>query len=79
MKGALIAVATVGILTSASWVVEANAQYGAPAPGYAPCASLCPCASLWPFSKICPSSLPSLCSPDLSRSDLWRSSCDLWR
>ena len=31
--------------------------------------------SLWAFSKICPSSLPSLCSSDLSSSDLWRS----WR
>jgi hypothetical protein len=38
-----------------------------------PRASLRPCASLWPFSKICPSSLPALCSSDLSRSDLWRS------
>jgi len=34
MKRALIAVATVGILAPAAWVVEANAQYGAPAPAY---------------------------------------------
>ena|SRR2546423_9718413 len=36
MKRALIAIATVGILAPASWVVEANAQYGAPAPSPAP-------------------------------------------
>ena len=35
--------------------------------------SLRSCASLWPFSKICPSSVPSLCSSDLWRSELWRS------
>jgi hypothetical protein len=34
MKRALIAVATVGVLAPAAWVVEANAQYGAPAPAY---------------------------------------------
>ena len=34
MKRALIAVATVGILAPAAWVVETNAQYGAPAPAY---------------------------------------------
>src|SRR5262249_38047680 len=34
MKRALIAVASVGILAPAAWVVEANAQYGAPAPAY---------------------------------------------
>src|SRR6516165_7867663 len=42
------------------------------------CTSLRPCASRWPFSKICPSSLPSLCSSELSRSD-WRSPCGLCR
>src|SRR5215813_9927373 len=36
MKRALITVAAVGILASGGWVVEANAQYGAPAPGPAP-------------------------------------------
>jgi hypothetical protein len=36
--------------------------------GLRSCTSLRPCASLWPFSKICPSSLPSFCSSDLSRS-----------
>src|SRR5262245_40014352 len=40
-----------------------------------PGASLVPCASLCPFPKTCPPSLPSLCSSDLSHSDLWRS----WR
>src|SRR5262252_8357723 len=34
MKRALIDVASVGILAPAAWVVEANAQYGAPAPAY---------------------------------------------
>ena len=34
MKRVLIAVATVGVLAPAAWVVEANAQYGAPAPAY---------------------------------------------
>src|SRR5215813_1907400 len=37
MKRALIiTVATAGILASAGWFGEANAQYGAPAPGYGP-------------------------------------------
>src|SRR6516164_8278898 len=40
-----------------------------------PCTNLRPCASLWPFSTICPSSLPSLCSSDLS----WCSPCGLCR
>jgi hypothetical protein len=50
MKRTLIAIASVGVLVPAAWVVEANAQqmapasppsqaYG-PAPAYAPCASL---------------------------------------
>jgi hypothetical protein len=34
MKRALIAIASVGILIPAAWVLEANAQYGAPAPAY---------------------------------------------
>src|SRR6478672_8973012 len=34
MRRALIAIGTVGILASTGWVVEANAQYGAPAPAY---------------------------------------------
>jgi hypothetical protein len=34
MKRALIAIASMGILVPAAWVVEANAQYGAPAPAY---------------------------------------------
>jgi hypothetical protein len=34
MKRALIAIASVGILAPAAWVVGANAQYGAPAPAY---------------------------------------------
>jgi len=34
MIRALIAIASVGILVPAAWVVEANAQYGAPAPAY---------------------------------------------
>jgi hypothetical protein len=34
MKRALIAIASVGILIPAVWVVEGNAQYGAPAPAY---------------------------------------------
>src|SRR5215813_14350193 len=38
-----------------------------PCPSLRSCPSLRPCASLWPFSKICPSSLPSHCSSDLSR------------
>src|SRR5215831_2126280 len=42
MKHALITVATVGILASAGWVVEANAQYGAPAPGYGPAPAYAP-------------------------------------
>ena len=40
MKRALIAIASVGILAPAAWVVEANAQYMSPAyppsPTYAP-------------------------------------------
>src|SRR5262249_23253983 len=51
-----------------------------PCPSLRSCPSLRPCASLWPFSKICPSSLPSHCSSDLSRSDLSRRSpCGLCR
>jgi hypothetical protein len=42
MKRALITVATVGILASAGWVVEANAQYGAPAPAYGPAPAYAP-------------------------------------
>jgi hypothetical protein len=34
MKRALIAIASVGILAPTAWVVEANAQYGPPAPAY---------------------------------------------
>jgi hypothetical protein len=34
MKRGLIAIASLGILVPAAWVVEANAQYGAPAPAY---------------------------------------------
>jgi hypothetical protein len=34
MKRALIAIASVGILAPAAWVVGANAQYGAPPPAY---------------------------------------------
>ena len=51
MKGALIAVATVGILTSASWVVEANAQYGAPAPGYGPAPAYAPAPAYGPSRR----------------------------
>src|SRR6476469_329734 len=36
MRRALIAIGTVGILAYTGWVVEANAQYGAPAPSPAP-------------------------------------------
>jgi hypothetical protein len=42
MKRALITVAAVSILASAGWVVEANAQYGAPAQGYGPAPSYAP-------------------------------------
>src|SRR5262245_25932524 len=48
MKRALITVATVGILASAGWVVEANAQYGAPAPGYGPAPAYAPAPSYAP-------------------------------
>jgi hypothetical protein len=34
MKRGLIAIASLGILVPAAWVLEANAQYGAPAPAY---------------------------------------------
>jgi hypothetical protein len=52
---------------------------GSSRPRLRSCTSLRPCASRWPFSKICPSSLPSLCSSELSRSELWRSPCGLLR
>ena len=42
MKRALIAIGTVGILASVGWVVEANAQYGAPAPAYGPAPAYAP-------------------------------------
>ena len=51
MKGVLIAVATVGILTSAGWVVEANAQYGAPAPGYGPAPAYAPAPAYGPSRR----------------------------
>ena len=49
-------------------------------PSLRPCASLRSWASVRPCAKICPSSLPSHCSSDLSRSDLSRRSpCGLCR
>ena len=48
MKGVLIAVATVGILASAGWVVESNAQYGAPAPAPGPAPAYGPAPSSTP-------------------------------
>ena len=51
MKHALITVATVGILASTGWVVEANAQYGAPAPGYGPAPAYAPAPAYGPSRR----------------------------
>jgi hypothetical protein len=50
MKRALIVIASVGFLAPTAWVVEANAQYGAPPPAY----------SQPPASTLFPSNIPSL-------------------
>jgi hypothetical protein len=52
MKRALITVATLGIiLTSAGWVVEGNAQYGAPTPGYGPAPAYAPAQAYGPSRR----------------------------
>ena len=51
MKRALIiTVATAGILASAGWFGEANAQYGAPTPGYGPAPTYAPGPAYAPAS-----------------------------
>jgi hypothetical protein len=55
MKRALIAIGTVGILASAGWVVEANAQYGAPAPSYGPAPAYAPAPASRPADTNGPS------------------------
>src|SRR5262249_12748256 len=52
MKRALIiTVATAGILASAGWFGEANAQYGAPAPGYGPAPAYAPAPAYGPSRR----------------------------
>jgi hypothetical protein len=51
MKRVLIAVATVGVLAPAAWVVEANAQYGAPAPAYSAAPAYGPSQTYAPSRK----------------------------
>ena len=51
MKRALIAVAAIGILAPAAWVVEADAQYGAPAPGYGPAPAYAPAPAYGPSRR----------------------------
>src|SRR5215467_266072 len=52
MKRALIiTVATAGILASAGWFGEANAQYGSPAPGYGPAPAYAPAPAYGPSRR----------------------------
>ena len=51
MKRALITIAAVGILAPAAWVGDANAQYGAPAPGYAPALAYAPAPAYGPSRR----------------------------
>jgi hypothetical protein len=51
MKRALITIATVGILAPTAWVAGANAQYGAPAPGYGPAPAYAPAPAYGPSRR----------------------------
>ena len=76
MKGALIAIAGVGILATTAGVETANAQYGSPPP---PAYTAPPAYSPAPaYAPSYPSRLPSLCASNLRCSYRYRLYPWLW-